>query len=553
MDPDIEDLECEKEAKVSVSLSMKQKLLLAFLVYFVGTGSLFISVEFKAMKGRLASVENSTQPPSLDSKQTVANGPGTSFVDHIPSSIDRDLDRGDVVLEVEWVFNTSDVFHDKTFGAGHQGCQTVWDVDGDGVKEVVFGTRRGDNSRMWCIDGSGRFEWIYPPIGSDGLGGDPVSKVSLIDVDGNGVYELCFAGRPGVLYVLDGEGSLVWSWTNPNEEYMLGPPQAMDVDGDGLPEFFLNDNRGYVHRVSHEGELVWTSFQAGDDNQGQPTIADIDGDGGFEVLWASQDHYLYCMDADTGTEKWRLDTGANMQTNPVVVADVNNDGLYEAVVWTDPPTNSVLVVSGQGVELDRWSEPLGGAIRLGQAMGDVDGDSNLEMVIMSNNGGFLVDLSSMALEWWLNFTHLAEQGFLPPGATNNFWAPYQTIADIDGDQELEILWTAPYPVVTDAKTGVIEAFYTNQHIALNRRQENGGWWGDVDGDGESEWIVELNGRTDKETMVYCLTMGGAFPAPSPWPEYHHTAYPAQYQSQQEWLTLKSAGSNSQWFPRRPGG
>ena len=45
-------------------------------------------------------------------------------------------------LQVKWAVNTSDVFQARTFGAGHMAAQTVWDVDGDGTKEVVFGTRR---------------------------------------------------------------------------------------------------------------------------------------------------------------------------------------------------------------------------------------------------------------------------------------------------------------------------------------------------------------------------------------------------------------------------
>jgi len=74
-------------------------------------------------------------------------------------------------LQVEWAFNTSDVFEGRLFGPGRQSCQTVWDVDGDGVNEVVFGTRRGESDRVWCIDQDGSFEWVYPPIEEDGLPG----------------------------------------------------------------------------------------------------------------------------------------------------------------------------------------------------------------------------------------------------------------------------------------------------------------------------------------------------------------------------------------------
>ncbi len=64
----------------------------------------------------------------------------------------------------------------------------------------------------------------------------------------------------------------------------------------------------------------------------------------------------------------------------------------------------------------------------------------------------------------------------------------------------------------------------------------------------SEWICDLAGRPYPESQVYCITANGAFPAASPWPEYYHSAYPAEYQNSQEWLPLKGAYSNSLWFP-----
>ncbi len=89
-------------------------------------------------------------------------------------------------IGLKWAINTSAVFSGMTFGAGHQGCQTVWDVDGDGTNEIVFGTRRGASRRLWCFDADGGFEWIYPPMDQDGLPGDPMSKVSPVDLNRDG-------------------------------------------------------------------------------------------------------------------------------------------------------------------------------------------------------------------------------------------------------------------------------------------------------------------------------------------------------------------------------
>jgi len=119
-------------------------------------------------------------------------------------------------LTLKWTINTSSIIPGKTFGAGHQGCQTIWDIDQDGANEIIFGTRRGDSKRLWCFDANQNLEWIYPPVSQDGLPGDPISKVSLIEVNKDGRYELCLAGRGGRLHVLDGYGHTVWTWDNPS-------------------------------------------------------------------------------------------------------------------------------------------------------------------------------------------------------------------------------------------------------------------------------------------------------------------------------------------------
>ncbi len=452
------------------------------------------------------------------------------------------------LLGVEWIVNMSDLTS-SIVGPGHRGCQTVWDVDGDGVMEMVFGNGRGDTKRLWCVDADSRLEWMYPPPDMPGLPGNP-GKVSLVDVDADGVYELCLAGRGGRLHVLNGDGQLVWYWDEPDRADMFGAPQALDVDGDGFVEFFLSTNHGYIHRVSHEGELVWTSFQTLPGNGGHPTVCDIDRDGEFEVVWACQDHNVYCIDAGSGLERWRFDTGSNMEFNNVIVADIDGDGEFEALAWTSPPMSSVFSISHEGVEEWSWRHPRQGTIRLCQAVGDLDRDGGMDMVVMSSDAGFALNISGDSPEviWEVNFTEMSQSGELPWGATANYWSSYQTIADIDGDGELEVLWLAPFPIVTDGATGRLEAYYMNENVAVNRRAENGGWWGDIDGDNVSEWIVELGGHTYQETQLYSLTLGGQYPAPSPWPEYYHTAYPAEYQREQEWLTLKSAGSNSLWFP-----
>jgi hypothetical protein len=170
---------------------------------------------------------------------------------------------------------------------------------------------------------------------------------------------------------------------------------------------------------------------------------------------------------------------------------------------------------------------------------------------MSSDAGFAISIGRETPEtmWEINFTSLSQEGYLPWGATARYRSSFQTIADIDGDDEQEILWLAPFPIVTDGATGKLEAYYLDDYLIVDTQANNGAWWGDIDGDNTSEWIVELRTKNSSSlTLIYALTLSGEFPAQSPWPEYYHTAYPSSYQNKQDWLTLKSAGSNSLWFP-----
>ena len=301
---------------------------------------------------------------------------------------------------------------------------------------------------------------------------------------------------------------------------------------------------------------------------------------------------------ETAGEEWRFKTSASIRSPPIV-ADVNRDSEYEVLVLSEGPVSdgplseggTLFCVSFYGAEI--WDLTFPGKDRTGlvqqvmQSIGDFDGDGSMDMAVMTSaylgrisnsssidgnvtytisvyghdNSAYVIDIGGVVpkVKYVLNFTEMSLKGMIPRAGSRaapavHSHSSYQLVADIDGDNRQEILWLAPYPIVTDAATGAVEAYYLKDDM-VRGLEENGGWWGDVDRDGKSEWICgaadawcHVSKGCYQQTQVFCLAMDGKFPAGSPWPEYYHSACPVEYQNVQDWLGLKAAYSNSLWFP-----
>lgn len=443
-------------------------------------------------------------------------------------------------LARRWAVNTSEILSGHAFWGS--GGLTVWDVDGDKGNEVLFTSR--NEGRLVCLGSDLELRWVFPPMDQPRLGA-PFVKVSLVDVDNDGVFELSLAlGQK--LYVLRGRGDLVWVWDGPALGSICGAPQAYDVDDDGYVEFFLTDGSGRLYRISHGGETVWSrNLGSSSLAVAQPTICDLDRDGGYELVWATAEG-VCCIDAETGADEWVYQ--ASDVVPPIAVADVNGDHEYEVVLWKKG-LGKVVCLSFYGAELWSWEHWLASPSPFHcPALGDVDGDGRMDLVIITNWGGFCLDVSGAEAfaKWEANFTAWSEEGLLPLVTYGGELFSYQSIADVDGDGRLEVLWVARFPIVVDGATGGLKAYYSEEGIPVEAATFPG-WWGDLEGDGVSEWLCELEAAQFPQSQICCLQTG-RFPAVSPWPEYYHSAYPAEYQQEQGWLVLKSAYSNSLWFP-----
>lgn len=231
-------------------------------------------------------------------------------------------------------------------------------------------------------------------------------------------------------------------WPHPSKQKWMqwtdSPPSVADINGDGHNEVVAvaNVEKDEPYDTKHHSIMVlegnygngaqsarrlsgWETLPSSDyplsraglswyppANPPSPTIADINGDGSPEILYAAHDGYLYCTSA-TARRLWRYDFRHNrslMYASETAVADLNRDGVPELIFTTyGLPDNISKLASGYLVVLDNQGHVLHDVELLVQGTNgngkgapaaptvmDVDGNGTLEILVQTFGAGFFI-------------------------------------------------------------------------------------------------------------------------------------------------------------------
>lgn len=183
---------------------------------------------------------------------------------------------------------------------------------------------------------------------------------------------LVFGTDNGYLYALTTSGKLLWSFKTAGE--ILGGPSIGDIDNDGSLEVIFGSNDKYVYCLSaRTGKLKW-KFRAEDRVTLSPAIGDVDGDRIPEVIIGDEYNYLYCLSGKNGRLKWKVRTFARNISAPAI-GDIDSDGQVEVVLGS----GYIFAVSGKDGRVKWKFKPEVDEIS-SIAIGDIDGDNELEVV-----------------------------------------------------------------------------------------------------------------------------------------------------------------------------
>jgi predicted component of type VI protein secretion system len=249
------------------------------------------------------------------------------------------------------------------------------DVSGDDVKDIVFPTIGMD---LVAVDGKTGFElWKF----FDATGETLSSPVGL-RINEDSRTDIVFVTVDGFLHGVDGKTG--WGlWKGNISGRPAGGP-ALGPIGEGKEDSVVTLTRnGTLSGHDRSGKPLFTydmksSFVTG------PSLGDTDGDGKNEIVTVDVQGIVRAVEGPTRREKWRVQSEGGTTIGRVALADMNDDGGMDVVFTTLSGALTVLDGKNGNLIARRNTGDFSFATPL---VADLNGDKKLEMIIAGRGGG----------------------------------------------------------------------------------------------------------------------------------------------------------------------
>ncbi|HET6202174.1 MAG TPA: FG-GAP-like repeat-containing protein [Planctomycetota bacterium] len=402
------------------------------------------------------------------------------------------------------------------------------DVDGDGDLDAFLGIGGLGQVRLYSNGGTGIFTDVtatsLPFLVAN------TGALALGDVDGDGDLDAFLAayGQQDRLYLNGGTGIFADA-TATNLPAQVGYTQAValgDVDGDGDLDAFLGAYAQQSRLYLNGGggaftDVTATNLPALVEDTYVVALGDVDGDGDLDAFLGSyavpsgaQNRLHLNGGSGIFTEVTATNLPARLDTTlGVALGDVDGDGDLDAFVANNGRQNRIDLNDGGGVFTDVTGTGLPAPVEDTEAvaLGDVDGDGDLDALV----GNSTASGPAAPDRLYLN----GGAGVFTDATSTSLPAPLDptlavALGDVDGDGDLDALAGnsatsgpgAPDRLYLNAGTGVFsDVTATNLPPSFDVTRAIA--LGDVDGDGDLD-LFKANGDPSPSLQQNRLYLNG---------------------------------------------
>jgi len=357
-------------------------------------------------------------------------------------------------LSVKWGYN----YKMDTAEEEVEGQPQVVDSDGDGTPEVFIATTTASNTnggQALLFDGeNGTVKWSDNVTGTQGFRG-----CGVFDTSGDGNYYFYAGERWDDLWCWDSDGTRLENNVGPTEGWHSGP-DFFDQDGDGVYELYWaskNVGRSVAQLYKFDenlNELDNTGNIGTGQGESPPAIHDIDNDGALEAVLTSREESFIISLSDMSVENKIDENGHSLYP---VIGDFDNDGLYEFTVSHHGADNDWLKIYEWDNSTGTATRTLENEFKVGPAgsdgraismaaQGDIDDDGVLEIIVGNHND---VGDSLYAIDTGENFR-------------KGTWTP-----SISDGYEFQVRWKADPVSVNSYTLNVSKAVPTIENITVD--------------------------------------------------------------------------------------
>lgn len=328
----------------------------------------------------------------------------------------------------------SEIWSTRDFDITRFGSTAIGDIDGDSIVEIVV--VNDNRSELFAFEHDGSLKWRVSsgPTRSD----PPRDAIAIADLDGDGSPEIIHGRR-----VHNADGTLRWEGTggfgdNSNYGYL---PTVADIDLDGTPEVIAGRT---VYSAS--GDIVWNRTDIGGD--GFTGIGNFDEDDFAEIVVVTSGR-VYVLE-HTGETLWGpVNIPGGGLGGPPTISDLDGDG--EPEIGVAGSRNYVALETDGSI---RWTSPTQdlSSNRTGSSVFDFEGDGRVE-VLYGDELFFRI------------YDGISGEVLFEIENTSGTTLEYPIVADIDGDNSAEIVFTS-----SGSQTTGVRAFEASDDSWANTRR-----------------------------------------------------------------------------------